>query len=60
MEAAMDAPLSPCNKICWIDQQTGWCEGCHRTVEEIMAWPRASDAEKHAILKRLPARQRVP
>jgi len=56
----MDAPLSPCNKICWIDQQTGWCEGCHRTVEEIMAWPRASDAEKHAILKRLPARQRVP
>lgn len=48
---------SPCTGVCRIDPLTGWCEGCARTIEEIMVWPRADDAEKRAIVARLPERR---
>lgn len=51
-------PPSPCTQVCRLDRVTGWCEGCGRTIEEIGGWTAASDAEKHAILARLPARLR--
>ncbi|MEY2884899.1 MAG: hypothetical protein RL490_2623 [Pseudomonadota bacterium] len=47
---------SPCINVCRIDQSTGWCEGCRRTVPEIIRWPIADDAERLAILKQLPRR----
>ena len=49
---------SPCTQICRLNRATGWCEGCGRTIEEIGTWPTASDAEKRAILARLPERLR--
>jgi hypothetical protein len=52
-----DQPIrSPCINVCRIDDRTGWCEGCRRTIDEIMAWPRASEAERRAIVAALPAR----
>ncbi|PPE65848.1 hypothetical protein C1704_12250 [Caldimonas caldifontis] len=36
---------------------TGWCEGCHRTLDEIAAWSTMSDLDKRAVWKRLPARR---
>lgn len=53
----MDLPASPCINVCRIDPVTGWCEGCRRTMAEIGAWPRASVAERRAILTRLKARR---
>lgn len=47
---------SPCISICRIDQTTGWCEGCKRTLEEIADWPMLSNREKRAILERLDER----
>ena len=47
---------SPCTNVCHIDSGTGWCEGCGRSIDEIMRWPNASDAERRAILDMLPAR----
>jgi len=47
---------SPCNNVCRIAPETGLCEGCKRTVEEIMVWPLATEDEKLAILARLPGR----
>lgn len=47
---------SPCTNVCRIDQRTGWCEGCKRTVNEIITWPTASNVEKIAILSQLPGR----
>ena len=32
-----------------MNAQTGWCEGCLRTIEEIVAWGGATDADKRAI-----------
>lgn len=43
-------PASPCTGTCTLDSLTSLCRGCARTIEEIMAWPTASAAEKHAIL----------
>jgi predicted Fe-S protein YdhL (DUF1289 family) len=56
MSQASDVP-SPCINVCRINQQTGWCEGCFRTVREITQWPIASDAERRRILAALPGRR---
>lgn len=56
----MDAPApvsSPCINVCRMDAATGWCEGCLRTLQEIADWGRQGDAERCAVLARLPARR---
>ena len=40
---------SPCIGLCLMNAQTGWCEGCLRTIEEIVAWGSATDADKRAV-----------
>ena len=51
------APVaSPCNSICTMDAQTGYCNGCKRTIDEIMRWGNASDPQKQAIVDLLDAR----
>jgi predicted Fe-S protein YdhL (DUF1289 family) len=47
---------SPCIGVCVLDQPTGLCTGCGRSGLEIAVWLTASDAEKRAILERLPDR----
>jgi predicted Fe-S protein YdhL (DUF1289 family) len=44
---------SPCTEICRINAETGWCEGCLRTLEEIGEWRFSSVTEKRAILAQL-------
>ena len=51
------AVRSPCVSICRIDPQTGYCEGCLRTIDEIAAWGTMSSAERQAVWRELPARQ---
>ncbi|WP_310497431.1 DUF1289 domain-containing protein [Sandarakinorhabdus sp.] len=53
-----DQPVrSPCINVCNIDARSGWCEGCRRTIDEIMHWPLATEAERRAIIGVLPSRQ---
>jgi predicted Fe-S protein YdhL (DUF1289 family) len=47
---------SPCTGICRIEPRNGLCEGCLRTIDEIIAWPTADDATRWAVLDRLPER----
>jgi predicted Fe-S protein YdhL (DUF1289 family) len=49
-------PPSPCIGVCRIDQATGWCQGCLRTLDEIADWPLLSVLEKDALLVRLAER----
>lgn len=52
------APVaSPCNNVCRIDEATGWCLGCWRTIGEIAAWAASTDDQRRAILAALPARR---
>ena len=41
---------SPCINICRLDEITGLCSGCYRTIDEIVAWPQFSDHEKIFVL----------
>jgi uncharacterized protein len=47
--------ISPCVKICRLDDRNV-CEGCGRTAREIRLWTSYSDAERAAIMARLPGR----
>jgi predicted Fe-S protein YdhL (DUF1289 family) len=40
-----------------MDPNTGWCEGCLRTLDEIAAWAALSDADKLMICDRLAERR---
>lgn len=51
-----DVP-SPCTGLCRIDDVTGWCLGCRRTLDEIAAWPTLTNAARSAVLERLRERR---
>ena len=40
-----------------MDGESGLCLGCHRTLHEVAAWARFTDAEREAIMAELPARR---
>jgi len=46
---------SPCVRNCCLDD-ADVCLGCHRTLDEIIAWSGASDAERREILAAVTAR----
>lgn len=48
---------SPCVGVCKMDAAKGWCTGCFRTLDEIAAWGRATDAAKLAVWSLVEARQ---
>ncbi|HEY3694683.1 DUF1289 domain-containing protein [Phenylobacterium sp.] len=59
MAAAPPAPIrTPCVKVCVMDDESGLCLGCHRTLAEIAGWGRLSDARRAAVMAQLPARRR--
>jgi uncharacterized protein len=43
----VQAPVpSPCVGVCRMTPHVGWCEGCHRSIDELTRWSRMSDADK--------------
>ena len=48
---------SPCIKVCIMDLDTHRCRGCYRTLEEIGRWGAMTDAEREAIMAKLPERK---
>ena len=58
VSAPVPAPIpSPCISVCRMDERTGWCEGCLRTLDEIAAWSALDDRARRGIWKMLPARR---
>lgn len=57
MSAAGKPVPSPCVSICSMDEPSGWCSGCLRTLDEIAAWSTLDDAAKWAVWLRLSARR---
>ncbi|BBK33914.1 hypothetical protein EDC65_3750 [Stella humosa] len=55
---AWDIP-SPCVGICRLDADSGLCQGCHRTIAEISAWPRLDAPARLALLDEIARRQRA-
>lgn len=48
---------SPCINVCQMDADSGWCQGCQRTLAEIAAWSVLPEADKRAVWLALPARR---
>ena len=40
---------SPCTNVCRIDERTGLCAGCLRTLDEIAAWSTLGDPQKRSV-----------
>ena len=40
-----------------MNETTGLCRGCYRTLDEIARWGTMSDEERGAVLAELPARR---
>jgi uncharacterized protein len=58
LTSGMTRASSPCIKVCTLDPETGLCEGCGRTREEIARWFRLSEEERLRIMAELPERMR--
>lgn len=52
------APVpSPCVGVCRMDDTTGWCAGCWRTIDEIAHWGGSDDTTRRRIWQAIEARQ---
>ena len=47
---------TPCEKICIVDQPSGLCRGCGRSLAEIERWTAYSDGERARVMNELPQR----
>ena len=57
--AASPGVPSPCTSVCRIDEATGWCQGCARTLPEIAAWAGLDEGGKRQVWALLPDRRRA-
>ena len=48
---------SPCVSVCRLDEASGLCVGCHRTLAEIGAWARLDDDAKLQVWQAIEQRQ---
>jgi len=55
----MSTVASPCVNVCVMDEATGLCRGCRRTLDEIARWSVMSDADKRSVIAALDARKRA-
>ncbi len=49
---------TPCLRVCLLDSESGLCEGCGRTRDEIARWGGFSEDERLAIMAGLEERMR--
>jgi hypothetical protein len=51
------AVASPCIGVCSMDDLTGLCQGCYRTLDEIQNWWDLDHAGKLAVVKQASERE---
>lgn len=49
--------ITPCIGVCSIDDNTGYCKGCLRTLEEIANWIQYTDEERLEVVEKLKKRR---
>ena len=47
---------SPCISVCHMSTDTGWCEGCWRSLDEIGGWGQTSNESKRVVWSRIAQR----
>ena len=56
-EIVQEEVQSPCIGVCSIDETSGYCQGCYRTVDEIKGWWDMSSPEQAKLVADLEERQ---
>ena len=56
MRRAMIPIETPCTNVCTVDNGSGLCIGCGRTLSEIAEWPSLSATERRRVMAELPQR----
>ncbi len=57
MSAESPGVASPCINVCRMNEASGLCEGCLRSLDEIAFWSVLDDDDKRAVWALLPARR---
>ena len=55
-ELSIEPEDSPCQLVCSMERESGFCFGCGRTQDEISYWTVKTPEERQAILAELPSR----
>lgn len=53
----MSDVISPCIGVCRIDEPSGYCSGCFRSVDEIREWTALNDTQRQQLIQLLPLRE---
>jgi len=56
MTETVEPIASPCIGVCAMNEVTGYCHGCYRTIDEIRAWWDMSEQDKAQVISTLEAR----
>lgn len=58
--AELPSPVpSPCVSLCRMHRDSGLCQGCLRTMDEIVAWGEADDTFRRAVWADIAVRERA-
>ena len=57
---AAGALPSPCISVCRMDPASGLCQGCLRTIDEIVAWGSLDDSDRRAVWALIEQRTQAP
>ena len=50
-ESKVEEVQSPCIGVCSMDESTGFCHGCYRTIDEIKGWwEMGADGQKKLLV----------
>jgi predicted Fe-S protein YdhL (DUF1289 family) len=50
---------SPCVDVCILDPDSGLCQGCLRTLDEIARWSEMSEVERERVVASLSKRNKA-
>jgi predicted Fe-S protein YdhL (DUF1289 family) len=56
-EIVQEEAQSPCIGVCSIDETSGYCQGCYRTIDEIKGWWDMSQPQQAQLTAELEQRQ---
>jgi predicted Fe-S protein YdhL (DUF1289 family) len=48
---------SPCINVCKMDEASGLCSGCFRTIDEIERWSVMQEDDRRRVMQALPSRR---
>ena len=57
LRAFAQGPASPCISVCQMDEATGLCLGCRRTIDEIRDWMIMLPEERQRVLDAIATRK---